>query len=124
MAGLGLIVDPSIGLFHSVARNAGRPAEPCLDQRVVAIPAMNALRCIEIVFTLELDAGDLFGDVDQLIDRYQFVAADVERFVDVMCRSICVPTRQSSMYMKLRVCSPSPQISISCLPKARHGDLP
>ena len=29
---------------------------------------------------------------------------------------VSVPFRQSSMYMKLRVCSPSPQISISCLP--------
>ena len=27
-----------------------------------------------------------------------------------------MPLRQSSMYMKLRVCLPSPQISISCLP--------
>ncbi len=26
--------------------------------------------------------------------------------------SNCVPFRQSSMYMKLRVCSPEPQISI------------
>lgn len=28
-----------------------------------------------------------------------------------------VPYRQSSMYMKLRVCSPSPHTSISCLPE-------
>src|SRR5215831_8921076 len=27
-----------------------------------------------------------------------------------------MPFRQSSIYMKLRVCSPEPQISISCLP--------
>ena len=27
-----------------------------------------------------------------------------------------MPRTQSSMYMKLRVCSPSPQISISCSP--------
>ena len=29
-----------------------------------------------------------------------------------------VPYRQSSMYVKLRVCSPSPQISISLLPES------
>ena len=32
-------------------------------------------------------------------------------------RIICEPCTQSSMYMKLRVCSPSPQISISWLPE-------
>ena len=29
-----------------------------------------------------------------------------------------VPSVQSSMYMNERVCSPSPQISISCLPES------
>ena len=72
----------------------------------------------ELVVTLQLDAGDLFDDVDELVDGDQFVAAEIDRLADVASAcSICVPLRQSSMYMKLRVCSPSPQISISCLPE-------
>ena len=93
------------------------PSPQLLDQRVVAVAAAHALGRVELVAALELHAGDLLDDVDQLVDGDQLVAADVERLDDVALRpGVIVPSMQSSMYMKLRVCSPSPQISISCLP--------
>ena len=88
------------------------------DQGVVAIAAVDALGGVEVVVALQLDAGDLLDDVDQLIDGDQLAGAEVDRLDGCRCqRSCCVPLRQSSMYMKVRVWWPSPQISISCLPE-------
>ena len=60
--------------------------------------------------------GDVLDDVDQLIDRDQFGATEVDRLDRRPFMIICVPCTQSSMYMKLRVWWPSPQISISSVP--------
>src|SRR5688500_14796797 len=79
-------VDPAVRFFHPVAqRNRRRPTELALDQRVIAIAAADALRRIELVPALELDARDLLHDVDESIDRHQLVASQIERVGDVAC---------------------------------------
>ena len=79
-----LVVDPAIGLLHAVAkRDARRPAETLHDQRVVAVAAVDALRGGQVVSALQFDAGNVFDDVHQLVDRDRLVAAEIERLDDV-----------------------------------------
>src|SRR5882762_8006674 len=86
-AGVGndhLVVNPPVGLLETVAqRDRRRPSELLLDQRVVAAAAAHTLGRVEIVPAPELRAGDAFDDVDELIDRHELVAADVDRIADV-----------------------------------------
>ena len=49
----------------------------------VAVAAVDALGGVEFVIALELDAGDLFRDVDELVDGDELVGAEVEWLVDV-----------------------------------------
>src|SRR5437762_9496607 len=54
-----LVVNPLIRLLHPVLELRVRlPAEDLLDQRVVAVPAIDALGCIQVVAALQLDPGD------------------------------------------------------------------
>src|ERR1043166_6138807 len=76
-----LVLDPTVGLVQSIAEpDAGGPTKIFLDKRVVAVATVHALGGLEIVMALELDPGDLLPDVHQLIDRNQFVAAEVDWF--------------------------------------------
>ena len=53
------------------AAMAGSQFEIFLDQRVVAVAAIDAFGRIQIVVALQLDAGDVFHNVDQLVDADQ-----------------------------------------------------
>src|SRR6266508_1327826 len=79
-----LVVDPPVGALEPVLeRNRRLPAEQLADERVVAVPAADALGLGQVVPPLELDAGDLLDDVDEAVDRDQLGAADVDRLGDV-----------------------------------------
>src|SRR5437016_451982 len=59
-----LVADPLVRLFHPITQADGRfPMELFQDQRVVAIASADALRCIEVVFSLELHPGDVLGNI-------------------------------------------------------------
>ena len=78
------IMNPAISAFESIAQLYRRfPAENFLDQRVIAVAAVHAFRRIEIVIPLQFHPGDIFHDVDQLIDRNEFAAAEVERLDEI-----------------------------------------
>ena len=79
-----LVVDPAIGFFHADAElGVGLPVHELFDEGVVAVAAVDALGGLEIVGAFELDAGDVFDDVDELVDGDQFVAAEVDGLDDV-----------------------------------------
>src|SRR5215467_7638345 len=79
-----LLADPAVSLLHAVPQtNRGSPAELLLDQRVLAAASADSLRGGEVVPAFELPARDVFDDVDQLVDRDQFVTPDVDRFDDI-----------------------------------------
>ena len=67
---------------------------------------------------LQLDAGDVLDDVDELVDGHHLAGPRLIGSWMSLSMIVCRPLMQSSMYMKLRVCLPSPQISISCLPES------
>ena len=78
------IMNPAISAFESVAQTCGRfPVENLLDQRVVAVAAVHAFGRGEIVTAFQFHPGDLFHDVDQLIDRDQLAAAEIERLDEI-----------------------------------------
>ena len=84
LAGKHLVFDPGVGLRQAVAQaDGGLPAEYFLNERVVAVAAVDALGGVEVVVALELDAGDLFDDVDELVDGDQFAGAEVDGLEDV-----------------------------------------
>ena len=75
------------------------------------------LRRTQIVVALQADAGDFLDHIDELVDADRFAGPQIDRLDECAEFMIfCTPLRQSSMYMKLRVWFPVPQISISCLP--------
>src|SRR3954468_10514200 len=79
-----LLVDPAVGLFHAVPEaDRRRPSELFLDERVLAAAPAHAFWRAQVVTPLQFHAGDLFDDVDQLVDRDELVAADVNRFADL-----------------------------------------
>ena len=84
LAGDHLVVDPSVGLLHAVAEpGRGFPTEHFLDERVVGVAAVHALRGLQVVGALELDAGDVLDDVDELVDGDELAAADVDGFDEI-----------------------------------------
>src|SRR6188472_4474955 len=75
---------PLVGLSHAVLETDGRrPAKALLDQAVVAVATAYTFGCVQLVSARQRHAGNALDDVDQLIDGYQLVAADVQRFDDV-----------------------------------------
>lgn len=119
-----LVVNPAIGFLQSDAEWSIRsPVKQLLNSHVVGIPAVYSFRRAQVVAALQLDASNLFGNVHQLVDGHGFAGAEIDRsrISEFMMRPI--PFTQSSMYMKLRVCSPLPQISISYLPRSVESRL-
>src|SRR5437879_13444659 len=82
-AGEHLVFDPGVGQGEAFSQTDGRrPVEFFLNERVVAVAAVDAFGGAEIVAALEFDAGDLFDDVDELVDGDEFVGAELERLGD------------------------------------------
>src|SRR5439155_18811583 len=78
------VVNPGVGLLHAVAQGrAGRPPQEPLDPRVVAVATVDPLGRAEVVFPPEPGAPDLLDKVVKAVDRYQLVAAQVQRLVDI-----------------------------------------
>src|SRR5579872_22187 len=76
-----LVVDPAISLFQTdPQRNARLPTQVLLDLGVVAVAAVHTLRSGKIVNAFELRTGDLFRNIDQLVDRHHLRRSQVERF--------------------------------------------
>ncbi len=65
------------------AGSARLPTQALLDQCVVAAPSAHALWGGEVIAAIQLDARDLLDDVDQLVDRDQLTAAEIDRRDDV-----------------------------------------
>src|SRR6185295_10540862 len=76
--------NPGVGLGHAVTQTDRRfPAQVFLDLGVVAVAAVHALGSAQVVGPLQLDAGDVLGDVDQLVDRHELTRAQIDRFQNV-----------------------------------------
>lgn len=76
------VVDPPVGDFEAVAKlGAWFPAKDFLDERIVAIATIDAFGGAEVVVALEFDAGDIFNDIHELIDRDAFGRAEVDGIV-------------------------------------------
>src|SRR5271166_1402059 len=80
LPGNHLIVDPTVGFFHSVPQLRGRlPMKYAPNHTVIAISPVHSPGCRQIIGALKLYACDLLNDVDQLINRDQLVATQVYR---------------------------------------------
>jgi len=78
------VFDPGVGFGEAFAKLDRRcPVEFLLDEGVVAVAAVDALGSAEVVVALELDARDVFGYVDKLVDGDELVGAEVEGLVDL-----------------------------------------
>src|SRR5579871_2061410 len=74
-----LVVHPLVRLLEAILKRDRRlPPQDLLDAGVVTIPTAHALRSTEIVDTLQLDAGDVLNDVDELVDTDEPAAAQIE----------------------------------------------
>src|SRR5205823_4939879 len=79
-----LLVNPAVGLLHAVPQADGRrPAELLINKCIVAAAAANAFGRVHLVAPLDPDPSDVLHHVDQLINRDQLVAADVDWLADV-----------------------------------------
>ena len=77
-------MDPGVGFFEAGAEgDGGLPAEKFLDEGVVAAAAADAFGGVEFVVALEFDAGDVFDEVDELVDGDHFGGAEVDGVEDV-----------------------------------------
>ena len=77
-----LAEDPVVRLLHPTSQtDAGLPAEVLLDQRVVAVATVDALRGVEIVVALQLDTGDFLEHVDEAVDRRELARTEVDRAI-------------------------------------------
>src|SRR5258708_14031289 len=82
-AGEHLVFDPGVGQGEAFAQtDGGCPVEFFLNERVVAVAAVDAFGGAEIVVALQLDAGGLFGEVGELVARDELVGAGFERLVE------------------------------------------
>src|SRR5438270_4850100 len=71
-----LIVNPPVRLLQPIGQaRAWLPVQQLLNQRVIRVAPIHSLGRREVVAALELQAGDLLDDVDELIDRDQFAGA-------------------------------------------------
>src|SRR5579863_7514682 len=77
------VVNPRIGLFEALPEgNVGLPVKIFLDERIVAVAAVDPLGRAEIVVALEFDAGDILGNRNEVVDGDAFAAAEVDGKVD------------------------------------------
>lgn len=87
VAGNHLAVNPTVGFLDPHLELRVRfPSKNRLDQRVVRVPAVAPLGRVQLLGSLELDAGDLLDDVNQLVDRHQLARCDVDRLCEVAVR--------------------------------------
>jgi len=88
-----------------------------VNQRVIAVAAVDALGSAQIVVPLQLHAGNLFGHVYQLVDGHQFTGTKVDGRQNVALEEIddalgaVVDIHEAAGLMAVA------QISISCLPE-------
>src|SRR5437667_6074821 len=76
--------DPLVGPAEALLEADDRlPVQHLAQERVVAVPAAHALRLAQVVLLLDLLAGDLRDDVDQLVDRDHAILAEIERLAEV-----------------------------------------
>ena len=79
-----LVEDPCVGLFEGGPEGDRRlPAELAFDQCIVAAPAANALRGVELIIPLDLDPGDFLDEIDEPVDGHHLGAADVDGIDDI-----------------------------------------
>ncbi len=72
-------LDPGVSFRKTVMKaNRRRPAKLLFDQGIVAVSTVDALRRTEIVVTLELDAGEAFSQINELIDCHQFIRTKIQ----------------------------------------------
>src|SRR5277367_2122672 len=73
-----LVVDPRVSFFQACLQGGVRfPIQIFLDESIFAVAAVDALGSAEIVSSVQLDAGDGFDDVHQLIDADRFGGAEI-----------------------------------------------
>src|SRR5260221_969089 len=78
-----LIINPRVRLFQTLPEgNVGLPVKILLNERIVTVPAVDPLGRIELVVALELDAGDILGHGNEIVDGDAFTAAEVDGEVD------------------------------------------
>ena len=79
-----LFADPCVRLFHPVAeRDARLPVELPANKGVITVAAAYTLGGLQVVSTLELHLGDVFGNIDKLIDRNYFAGTEIDWVYDV-----------------------------------------
>src|SRR6185369_8267417 len=82
-AGLAMIIllpDPLISDRQTfIQRRIRFPLENFFDEGVVGITTRDALRCVEVIGTLEFLAGNLLHLADQRVDGDQFAGAEIDR---------------------------------------------
>ena len=79
-----LIINPGVGFFHAIAQPRVRlPSQIFLDQRIVAVAAVDTLWRLQIIGALELNTGNVLDDIDQPVDGDNLTAAQIERFEDI-----------------------------------------
>src|SRR5262249_38235628 len=79
-----LAADPLVGAGQALLEtDDGLPVQHLAQAGVVAVAATHALRLAQVVLFLDLLAGDLRHDVDQLIDRDHAVLTEIERLAEV-----------------------------------------
>src|SRR5262249_46331414 len=49
------------------------------DQRIVAVPASDTFGCVEVVLSLEFHLSNFLSDIDELINRDEFAATEIDR---------------------------------------------
>src|SRR5713226_1172839 len=82
-----LVVDPAVSLLHALAEPNGRfPAERVPHPVVVGVASVDSLWGAEVVAALEMNTGDLFDDVHELVDGHQFAGPEIDWFQDVALR--------------------------------------
>ena len=90
-----MVVDPGIGFFEAGAQGyGGFPAEPLFDKGVVTATATDAFWSVEFVTAFELDAGDVFNDVHQLVS-VPMLMADFLTSVSSVLFDLLAPARYS-----------------------------
>ncbi len=64
------------------------PSQAGSGLSVVAITTVDTIRGCEVVPARQSDTGNGFNDVNELVDRHSFGAADIQRLIDV---ALCQP---------------------------------
>ena len=80
-----MLVDPGVGFGHAVTEFDGWfPSKVLINEGIIAVATGDPFGSVEIIFSLQFNAGDVFHDIDQLVDGDEFAAAEVEGFDDVI----------------------------------------